>query len=40
MRDNDEEIKDLESYLHKMGQDDEWGGGPMCMRQHGFTRWI
>jgi hypothetical protein len=27
-RDDDEEITDLESYLHKMGQNGEWGGPP------------
>jgi hypothetical protein len=28
MQDNDEDITDLESYLHKMGQNGEWGGPP------------
>ena len=28
MRDDDEEITDLDSYLHKMRQNGEWGGPP------------
>jgi hypothetical protein len=38
MQDNDEEITDLESFLHKMGQNGEWGGGSRCMRHYGSTR--
>jgi hypothetical protein len=32
MQDDDEEITDLVSYLHKMGQNSEWGGGARGVR--------